>query len=308
MQIHNIFKILAGTLAICSVSGGSIFAESPLQKAENGRITRHNVFSPQLGEEMEVDVWVPEGIDSLSDLPVLYMHDGQNLFDASTTWNGQSWEMDRTAGRLIAEGEIEPIMIVGIHSDPQRRVSQLMPEDAVKGAGLEDLIREVKLDGDSVMGNEYAAFVVETLKPMIDSNYRTKPDRANTAVMGSSMGGLMSLYLISQYPETFGKAGCLSTHWYGTLSAENQFGEAMMQFVDTNLPDPTDHKIYFDHGTTTIDQYYGPWEEKALDIARRHGYVDGVSLDSFVDEGAPHNEDAWSKRVDRPLKFLFGHH
>lgn len=289
---------LAGLMAPLAIAG------SPQQKAECGNIQRLTVVSPELNDTIDVDVWVPEGYTTGKRYPVLYMHDGQNLYDSTTTWNGQSWEMDRTACELISSGDIEPLLIVGIHSDPARRVSQLMPEKAVRDAGLEDLMAEVKLKGQPVLGDEYAAFVVNTLKPLIDKTYPTLSDRDNTMVMGSSMGGLMSLYLISEYPEIFGGAGCLSTHWYGSLNAGDKFGNAMMEYVAGSLPDPAAHRLYFDHGTSTIDAYYGPWETKALLTAQEKGYQYGVNLDSYVDYGAPHEESAWSARVARPLRFL----
>lgn len=282
------------------------FASSPIQKAECGTIHRLEVVSPQLNDTTDVDVWLPNGFNSEKRYPVLYMHDGQNLFDASTTWNHQSWEMDVTPCRMIEQGDLKPIIIVGIHSDPAKRVSQLMPQQAVKDRGLEDLMAEVKLKGEPVMGDQYADFVVNTLKPLIDSSYPTLSDRDNTAVMGSSMGGLMSLYLFCQYPEVFGGAACLSTHWYGTLDAGNRFGDAMIDYVENTLPDPATHRIYFDHGTSTIDFYYGPWETKALLKAQEKGYRYGKNLDSYIDYGAPHEESAWAARVGRPLSFLFG--
>ena len=288
------------------VSASAVFASSPLQKAECGTIERLEVVSPQLNDTIDVDVWLPDGFSAEQHYPVLYMHDGQNLFDASTTWNHQSWEMDVTPCRMIEQGEIEPTIIVGIHSDPATRVSRLMPQKAVKDSGLEDLMEEVKLKGQPIMGDSYADFVVNTLKPLIDSSYPTLSDRDHTAVMGSSMGGLMSLYLICQYPETFGGAGCLSTHWYGSLNAGNRFGDAMINYVEKALPDPSTHRIYFDHGTSTIDFHYGPWETKALLKAQEKGYQYGKNLDSYIDYGAPHEESAWAARVARPLRFLFG--
>ena len=277
----------------------------PLQQAEYGKIERILLPSPELNDTMTIDVWLPEGFDTDRRYPVLYMHDGQNLYDANTTWNHQSWEMDSAGGRLIANGETDPFIIVGIHSDPSKRVSQLMPKRAVADAGLEELMTEVKLKGQKVLGDEYAAFVVNTLKPYIDAKFPTLSDLENTSVMGSSMGGLMSLYLICEYPEVFGGAGCLSTHWYGSLDAADKFGNAMMAYVADRLPDPATHRIYFDHGTSTIDYYYGPWNTRALLTAQEKGYHYGQNLDSYVDYGAPHEESAWCKRVDRPLRFLF---
>ncbi|MDE7440773.1 MAG: hypothetical protein K2M69_01220 [Muribaculaceae bacterium] len=288
------------------LSGLTAQAADPIQEADCGTIQRLEVVAPQLNDTIDIDVWLPADFNPGKRYPVLYMHDGQNLFDASTTWNHQSWEMDQTSCGMIEKGEIQPMIIVGIHSDPEKRVSQLMPEQAVKDAGLEELMAEVKLNGKNILGDKYADFVVNTLKPLIDSSYPTLSDREHTAVMGSSMGGLMSLYLICQYPETFGSAGCLSTHWYGSLNAGNRFGDAMMQYVETNLPDPSDHRLYFDHGTSTIDAYYGPWETKALLKAQEKGYQYGKNLDSYVDYGAPHEESAWAARVNRPLRFLFG--
>lgn len=279
----------------------------PIQKADCGRIERLRVASPQLGDTIDIDIWLPEGAGCAESerCPVLYMHDGQNLFDASTTWNGQSWEMDRASCRLISDGRIPPIIIVGIHSDSALRVAQLMPQQAVANAGLDHLLAEVKLQGQPVLGDKYASFVVETLKPLVDGRYPTLNDAANTAVMGSSMGGLMSLYLVAQYPEVFGGAACLSTHWYGSLDAGDTFGNAMMDYIDRNLPDADSHRLYFDHGTATIDAYYGLWETKALLKAQEKGYVYGKNLDSYIDYGAPHNENAWAGRVARPLVFLF---
>ncbi len=283
-------------------------AAAPIQHADRGTVERHVVYSPELSDTITVDVWLPEGYAPAGEtrMPVVYMHDGQNLYDRHTTWNGQSWEMDSVASSLIDAGAIGPVIIVGIHSDPATRVSQLMPQQAVADAGLEELMAEVKLKGQPVLGDRYADFVVSTLKPLIDSTYRTLPDREHTVVMGSSMGGLMSLYLICRAPEVFGGAGCMSTHWYGSRDAGDMFGNALMRFMERNLPDPATHSLYFDHGTETIDAYYGPWEQKALEIARQKGYRDGVNLDSYVDQGAAHTEDAWAGRVERPLRFLLG--
>lgn len=292
--------------ALLAASAISASAVNPIQTPDCGSINRLRISSPELNDSIDIDVWLPENFDATKRYPVLYMHDGQNLFDASTTWNGQSWEMDQNSCKLISEHKINPIIIVGIHSDPAKRVSQLMPLQAVKDAGLEDLMAEVKLKGEPVLGDKYAEFVVKTLKPLIDTSYPTLSDRDHTAVMGSSMGGLMSLYLICQYPEIFGSAGCLSTHWYGSLDDDGKFGNAMMQYVDDYLPDPSSHRLYFDHGTATIDAYYGPWETEALLKAQKKGYRYGVNLDSFIHYGAPHEESAWAARVARPLQFIFG--
>lgn len=286
-------------------AGATCMAQPPIQKAERGVVQRLTVVSPELQDTIPVDVWLPQNYDVTRKYPVLYMHDGQNLYDAETTWNHQSWEMDRACDSLVSAGAMQPVIVVGIHSDPAKRVGQLMPQKAVERADINKMLEEVKMKGEPIKGDAYAAFVVNTLKPTIDSKYQTLTDREHTAVMGSSMGGLMSLYLICEYPEVFGGAGCLSTHWYGSLPIENEFGGAMIEYVKEKLPDPTTHRIYFDHGTSTIDAYYGPWETRALLEAQNRGYIYGKNLDSYIDYGAPHTESAWSARVDRPLRFLF---
>lgn len=292
---------------LIGVSVPKVCGDSPIQSADCGRIDRHNVYSPQLNDTITVDVWLPDSYDIAGELrfPVLYMHDGQNLFDASTTWNGQAWEMDSVACELITAGKIKAPIVVGIHSGSRTRVSTLMPERAVAGYGMDEVFDEVGLHGAEAFGDEYGQFVVNTFKPLIDINYRTIPDRDNTMVMGSSMGGLMSLYLFCEYPSIFGGAACLSTHWNGTPAVAESFSGALCDYMDKNLPDAASHKLYLDHGTETIDAFYEPWHSNAVKVAQRHGYNNSDNFMSIIAEGAAHDERSWSARVALPLLFLF---
>lgn len=301
------------------VAGVMQGGEPPLQQAEWGAIDRVKVWSPEMQEEVTVDIWVPDSAylagpsataaTSLAKLPVIYMHDGQNLFDATTTWNGQSWEVDRMMERLVGSGMARPAIVVGVHSDSGKRVAELMPTKAVVNAGLDSLLNEVKLKGVPPYGDEYAAFLVKTLKPYVDARYNTDPSPVSTTVAGSSMGGLMSLYALCEYPETFGNALCLSTHWSGSPAIKDLFAGALYDYASAYIPMPTGEgyrrKLYFDHGTTTIDADYGPYEERVLEMVRQKGY-DERSLASYVDEGAAHEENAWARRLWRPLLFLLG--
>ena len=280
-----------------------------LQTASTGNVHRHYIISPQMGDTVTIDVWTPEGYDGSSRrYPVIYMHDGQNLFDATTTWNHQSWEMDSVIGTLIADGKISVPVIVGIHSVAESRKGDLMPENALKylPEKRSEAVDEF-LDTTSLRGNAYAAFIVNTLKPRMDALYRLSPERDSTFVMGSSMGGLMSIYALSEYPETFGAAGCLSTHWIGTLDGNNAFSDAMYAYLDEKLPRDGHHRLYLDHGTTTLDSLYGPSEERMIGLVRSHGYSEERgTLETFVDEGGAHQESSWAARVWRPLQFLLG--
>lgn len=299
------------TLAAALISSSlmaSAAPEAPLQKADCGTVERHVLFSPELGDSVRLDIWLPEHYNpaNADRYPVIYMHDGQNLYDRNSTWNGQAWEMDSVCCRMIAAGEITAPVIVGIHSDPAIRASELLPVKALTNAALEQFFERPKMRNVPVLGDKYVEFVVNTLKPWVDTNYSTLPDRGNTMVMGSSMGGLMSLYLICERPDVFGSAGCVSIHWSTTRDENDGFGNGMLNYVRTSLPDPATHKIYFDCGTETIDTNYAPWLEKAVKIAEEKGYRPGENLDSYVDEGAAHTETAWAARVNRPLRFMLG--
>lgn len=299
--------MLAGALLLAGVTGIRAAEHPVLQRATVGSIERHYVYSPQMGDTITVDVWLPEGYvaDGPRRYPVIYMHDGQNLFDASTSWNRQSWEMDSVAGTLSAAGEIEAPVIVGVHSVAATRKGDLMPGKAI-GRIDPGEVTSMKnlLHGNEIRGNRYVAFIVETLKPMVDSVYTVATDRDNTSVMGSSMGGLMSVYALCEYPGVFGSAACLSTHWIGSLDGNPAFPVAMRSYLADNLPADGLHRLYFDHGTVSLDSLYGVWEERMIELVESRGYRRGETLDTFVAVGAGHEERFWRDRVERPLRFL----
>lgn len=235
------------------------------------------------------------------------MHDGQNLFDASASWNRQSWEMDSVTGSLIAAGAIEAPVIVGIHSVSATRKGDLMQQKAMSymNSGNEEHLANL-LHGNTVRGDAYVAFMVETLMPAMDSIYTLTKDMTQTSVMGSSMGGLMSVYAMCEYPDVFGNAACLSTHWVGSLDGNPAYPEAMRRYLVDKLPRDGRHRLYLDHGTTSIDSLYGKWEERMIEVADSLGYHAPETLETFVDEGAGHEERFWARRVERPLRFLLG--
>ncbi len=280
-----------------------------LQNASTGKIDRLYVYSSELGDTVTVDVWTPECYNADNDTrhPVIYMHDGQNLFDASTTWNHQAWEMDSVTGALISSGEITAPVIVGVHSVAATRLGDLMPQKALGYLSeATDTLKEIFLSRNAkdVRGDAYAKFMATSLKPLIDARYKVLTDRANTSVMGSSMGGLMSLYIMSEYPEIFGSAACLSTHWVGTIDGNPAFSEAMKEYVRQHLPSDGRHRLYLDRGTATIDSLYGPAQTAIIAIADSLGYNYGTNLDTLTATGASHMEQAWMMRVARPLRFL----
>lgn len=292
-------------LLFIAVLGFNVKAEK-LPQAMPGKLVRHIVWSPQLQQKVPIDVWLPSGYDAASShhYPVIYMHDGQNLFDPSTTWNHQAWEMDSVATSEAAFGRISVPIIVGVHSFQETRVPDLFPRKAfkyIKGASQDSIEWTGKMM--PLRGDDYAAFIVETVKPIIDRDYKTYTDPRHTFVMGSSMGGLMSLYMMCEYPKVFGGAACLSTHWIGK-HPEGVFPNAMKKYLEKNLPRDKRHRLYFDHGTTTADAQYGIWEDMMLKYIQSQGYQKPYTLMNHVEYGAAHNENWWKWRVHLPLRFL----
>ena len=140
---------------------------------------------------------------------------------------------------------------------------------------------------------------MDELKPFVDAHYRTQPGREDTFVMGSSLGGLISLYAVAQHPQVYGGVGAVSTHW-------PNHGGAMVDWFAAHLPDPRTHRLWFDHGTATLDAEYAPYQQRMDALLQAGGYVRGGNWETFVDEGAEHNERAWRGRLERPLRFLLG--
>lgn len=253
----------------------------------------------------KVVVWLPPGYDAgKGRYGVVYMHDGQNLFDPKRSNFNKVWSADKSALRLIASSKVKPFIIVGIDQPGADRWRQYFPRPMLDYVSPETRIKlGAQGNGKPVIADAYLRFVVSELKPKIDGTYRTKKDRAHTGIVGSSMGGLISLYAISAYPEVFGIAGAVSTHlpladpsW---SEAERQdIFAAWRQFVKLELGKPKGRRIWFDHGTETLDAFYQPYQEDldAALVARK--WKKGRDFQTTVYPGAPHEENAWAARLD----------
>jgi len=252
-----------------------------------------------------IEVWRPAGFNPNTRYAVVYMHDGQMLFDPRRTWNGQAWEVDRAATQLLASGGIRNFIIVGIHNDSTRRHAEFFPQAALEYLKPQAL-RESFVDralGGRPAADDYLKFIVEIVKPEIDRLYPTATEKHSTFIMGSSMGGLISLYALSRYPQVFGGAGALSTHWIGTHERNKEIPEALMAYFRDALPPPGSTRIYMDRGTAELDALYDLAQSDVDTLMHQLGYgsQDFVSL---VFDGAGHNEKAWAARVQEPLRFL----
>lgn len=267
----------------------------------NLSVYRYPEFSANGVIPRHIDVWVPPGYEE-TDVrsPVLYMHDGQNLFDPETsTWN-VTWGVAEAVSRLANENKIRAPIIVGIWNS-NNRGGDYMPEKPFNLPGgkkaLQYFLREYA--GCEPVSDNYLRFIVESLKPLIDSEFRTLPERGDTYVMGASMGGLISLYALCEYPGVFTAAGCLSTHWVA--------GEGIViDYLIDALPAPGAHNIYFDYGTKGLDARYEPYQVRADAIMSDAGYLRNENWMTEKFEGADHNERAWQDRIHIPLRFLLG--
>lgn len=276
----------------------------PLPEVSVGRIERlANVASRHVGAR-HVDVWLPADYSPAKRYNVLYMHDGQMLFDARTTWNKQAWDAHLTVARLVAEKRIPDTLIVGIWNNGQLRHSEYFPQKflaLMAEAPRQELI--AKALAGQPRADAYLRFLVQELKPAIDARYATRPGRDSTFIAGSSMGGLISVYAMNEYPQVFGGAAGLSTHWVGTSQPNSAIPLAAFNYLRDHLAPPDGRRLYQDHGTTELDAMYAPYQRFVDEIVRDRGYTAANSL-SRVFEGTGHNERAWAARLEIPLVFL----
>lgn len=224
-----------------------------------------------------VEIWLPDNYSETGDpSAVIYMHDGQNLFEPGSAFAGADWKVDETITRMIAAGEIRNCIVVGIPNSPDR-------------------MKELNLFTKE--GKAYAEFIINEVKPLVEKNFNVAGDRDNTAIMGSSMGGLMSFQMLCAYPEIFGMAGCLSSAFQKTD------GRIFSQIEKSSIL-PLNSRLYLDTG-----EYEPPIAESyfaMMHLLIDHGFIEGRNLMGFFDEGATHCEAAWARRLKVPLKFLLG--
>ena len=278
----------------------------------SGRVQRIENFKSQYVDHRNIDVWLPEGYSDKQKYAVLYMHDGQALYDAESTWNKQAWEVDEKAGRLMAEKKTRKFIVVGIWNNGQKRHHEYFPQKPYESLTTEQkefVTKKLKEKGRisenfNPISDLYLKFLVTELKPFIDKTFCTKRNAKNTFIAGSSMGGLISIYAICEYPKVFGGAACLSTHWPGIFSTENNpIPESFVNYLKQNLPNPKNHKIYFDYGDQTLDVMYKPLQQKVDSVMKEKEFTSKNWMTKYF-PGKDHSEKSWKERLDIPLEFL----
>lgn len=253
-----------------------------------GDIRHHPAFASRHLRERDVWVYLPPGYDRepARRYPVLYLHDGNNVFDEAIAFQNHEWMADETLERLIRFGELPPVIAVAVSNTPDRLSEYAWRSGNYKGEAYEPL------------GQAYARLLVEELKPFVDATYRTIPGAAHTGVMGSSMGGLVSLYLARHYPHVFGLIGAMSpaVMWGERIVLEDLVGLS------------ADLRLWVDMGGKEDDTFPDALGDvRALrEVLRAHGYREGENLAYVEDPQGGHNEEAWAYRLPKVLKFLFG--
>lgn len=313
-QLLFLKKYVLSFIFISIIISENILAQQ-LQQTPVGKIDHIDAFPSKFVEPRNIDVWLPQNYDGKKKFSVLYMHDGQMLFDSTNTWNKSTWDADDVANKLMKDGKVSNFIIVGIWNAGMHRHKNYFPQKPFETLSNEEkkyISNQLAEKGRTVNdftpnSDAYLKFVVTELKPLIDKTYKVHTDQKHTFIGGSSMGGLISIYAICEYPEVFYGAACISTHWPGIFAIENNpIPKIFYEYLSKSLPNPTNHKIYFDHGTATLDALYPPLQQEVDKLMVAKGYTSKNWITKqFM--GADHSEKAWHERLHIPLAFLFLH-
>jgi predicted alpha/beta superfamily hydrolase len=262
----------------------------PIQPVLTGTIRNHSNFASQFLAPRNLTVYLPPGYDkeTARRYPVLYMHDGQNVFDSSQA--GMEWQMDEIAERLITAGQIEPVILVGVFSTEARTdeytftaVERTAPDGTVwRGGGRADL---------------YGRLLIEEVKPFIDRTYRTRPEPLHTGLGGASFGGLVSLYLGLKHPDVFGNILA--------VSPSVQWDDHAVLKIVAALPAKTPQRIWTDMGTLEGDVALGA-VRRLREALLAKGWKRGSDFQYLEQENGQHDEITWASRVEPMLRFLYG--
>lgn len=275
MRIKNLLSLL-GALLWCQV----LNAQEKTSTALSNITVLEKLFEiPGLDRSRTVRLYLPPGYEKGAETyPVLYMHDGQNLFDDATSYVGE-WGVDENLNELSESSGLK-FIVVGIDNGQENRNTELIAWENERLGKPE--------------GKAYMDFVVGVVKPYIDQNYRTKPQREHTAIMGSSLGGLISHYAIYAYPEVFSKAGIFSPSYW--------VSEEVFTFTESK-PVPKDSRLYL-----LVGKKEGPVMYEQMDkmyaFIKAQGHPE-ENISAKTNPGGAHNEKFWRSEFQEAVKWLF---
>ncbi len=267
-------------------------------------------LSSRYVDARSIAIWLPSNYSTLQKYKVIYMQDGQNLFDSSITWNHQEWHIDEHLQQLIDNKQIEPCIAVGIWNNGSKRHVEYFPQKPFKSLDplfQDSLIYKTKRNPETpmfageIISDNYLLFLTKELIPYVEEHYNVSRKAKDRLIAGASMGGLISWYAALEYPRIFGNAACFSTHWPGIWPADDpkkKIFQAFLSYANSHRSKKT--HWYFDHGTNGLDLYYDPYQ-KAIDNV----YMKNPKFKSLVFEGFDHSEMAWSHHFQQAIIHLW---
>lgn len=288
-----------------------VLAASPVMAQDTGRMIEYERVPAAGLPDQRLSIWLPPGYDAGDQrYPVLYMHDGHNLFDLKNSNFNKIWAADKAMLAAVQSGKVEPHIIIGIWAPGPDRYRQYLPRSAYDAAPPAVRAQmDAMANGAAVVSDRYLDWIAGPLKSWVDGAFRTRPGRDDTAIVGSSMGGLMSCYAFLERPRVFGQAGCVSSHWpavdprvvAGEDSGVKQMWDA---WVSARLGKPDGRRVWMDHGTATLDAFYAPYQQVVDARFAAAGWQKGRDFESRVYEGAEHEENAWAARLPEIFGWL----
>ena len=300
------FRLIAAMLALLGLA-------APLAAQEQGRLIEYERVPAAGLPDQRLTIWLPPGYDTdKARYPVLYMHDGHNLFELKNSNFNKIWAADKAMLAAVASGKVEPHIIIGIWAPGPDRHRQYLPRSLYQAtSGSLRTQMNMMTSGGQVISDRYLAWIAGPLKSWVDASFRTRPGRDDTAIVGSSMGGLMSCYAFLEAPEVFGKAGCVSSHWpavdpRAVRAGGDEAGLAALwdAWFAARLGQPDGRRVWMDHGTATLDQYYAPYQQVIDARFESAGWQKGRDWESRIYEGAEHEENAWAARLPEIFGWL----
>jgi predicted alpha/beta superfamily hydrolase len=273
--------------------GRGLAAEFIRAQSATGDLRLHEFRSRIFRNMRMLRVWLPPGYDDAANAgrryPVFYMNDGQNLFESATSFNGVEWQVDETADRLIREGEVPPMIIVGIDNTGRERIREYMPHRSLHPVMLR------------AHGTRYPAFLFKEVFPFMASNYRVASGPENTGLGGSSLGALIALYTVAVRPGVIGRLLLESPSLWASNRQLIRQSRGVKRWPE---------RVFLATGTAEAgrrdkDQSVVDDVRELAAILRRAGLND-TRLRLFIDEGATHHESHWARRFPEALAFLFG--
>ena len=288
----------------------ALFFAVPAAAQVDGRLIDWEAVPSAHVQPRNVTIWLPPGYESSRRrYPVIYMMDGQNVFVPGRAYGGEEWGVDEALSRMIRSGRTRGAIVVGVWNSPLRG-REYLPAEVVGHLPANEGARVLATHGGPSLADAYLRFLVQELKPRIDREFRTLPGRRHTSIMGSSMGGLISLYALGVYHDIFGQAAALSIHWplgdprAGQGADPEAVAHAFHMWLSAYYPATRRSRLYADIGDQTLDAYYPPYHRAMETVFRNQGWDERGRLMLRTFPGTAHNEAAWRARVETPLAFL----